>query len=367
MAEITFIEPDLDFVASIKENGGESLQKCYQCATCTVVCNVTHNEKPFPRKEMIWAQWGLKDRLINNPDVWLCYQCNDCSVYCPRGAKPSDVLAAIRNLSFKEFAVPSFLGKALSEPGYLALLFFVPIVILLFAVVMVNGFALPEGEIVFSKFLPVKAIDAIFIPVAIFVMATAFSGILRFWKGLNKGGTGKSSIIKSIVLTVIEILKHDSFKKCESNKQRYVSHLLTFYGFLGLFATTNLVMVLLYLFGIETPLPLDNPVKILGNASAISVLIGCTLIIFKRLTDPDSIGQATHFDWTFVLVLYLTVITGILSELFRLSELAVAAYSIYFVHLVFVFFLLAYAPFSKFAHIFYRTTAIVYSKYTNGG
>ncbi len=115
MADSTIVKPDLNFIKDVKSLGGDSLKKCFQCATCSVVCKLTPEEKPFPRKEMIWAQWGLKDKLMQDPDIWLCYNCNDCSVHCPRGAKPGEVLAAVRNYSFINLAFPRLMGKALSQ------------------------------------------------------------------------------------------------------------------------------------------------------------------------------------------------------------------------------------------------------------
>jgi quinone-modifying oxidoreductase subunit QmoC len=57
-------------------------------------------------------------------------------------------------------------------------------------------------------------------------------------------------------------------------------------------------------------------------------------------------------------VLAAVVATGIGSELLRLAQAAVVMYVVYFIHLVLIFALFLYAPYSKFAHLAYRTVAM---------
>src|SRR3972149_6999388 len=131
MAEAALVKPNWEFKASILGLGARDLTACYQCGTCSVVCPIATDANPFPRKEMIWVQWGLKDRLMADSGVWLCHQCNQCSTYCPRDAKPGDVMTALREYNIAHYAVPSFMGKAVSTPKYLPFLLGFPTLILL--------------------------------------------------------------------------------------------------------------------------------------------------------------------------------------------------------------------------------------------
>ena len=90
------IEPDLELIEELAHFGADTFHKCYQCATCSVACSLSPDQDPFPRKEMLWAKWGLKDRLLKDVDVWTCYYCGDCSTRCPRKAEPGETMMALR-------------------------------------------------------------------------------------------------------------------------------------------------------------------------------------------------------------------------------------------------------------------------------
>jgi len=364
MVEGNLIKPNLKFVKQIISAGGCSLKKCYQCATCSVICKLSTDNNPFPRKEMIWAQWGLKKKLITNPDIWLCYQCSDCTVYCPRGAKPSEVMAGIRRLVISYYSFPKFLGNMVADVKYLPLLIAFPVVLFLAILGFTGHLNIPSGEIVFSKFMPHLYVDAVFIPTALFALLAFSIGISRYWNDMQVNSPPKSKIgiVPSLISAIVEILTHTRFNKCELNNSRAIGHLGVFYGFVGLAITTGLAGFYLYILHMESPYPLLSPLKIMGNISAIALFVGCTLVIINRIKNKEQASIGTYFDWVLILVIYTVVISGILTELIRLADIAILAYPIYFIHLVAVFFLFFYAPYSKLAHLLYRTAAMVYAK-----
>jgi len=133
----------------------------------------------------------------------------------------------------------------------------------------------------------------------------------------------------------------------------------------GLFITTNFVLVYEYLLHIKTPLSFFSlsgfVPKLLGNASGIALFIGVILMVKNRMDNQDD-NPASGYDWLFLSVVLLVGITGFLAQFTRLAGLAGPAYLIYFLHLVFVFYIIAYLPFSKLAHLLYRSTAIIHAK-----
>ncbi|MCW9096564.1 MAG: quinone-interacting membrane-bound oxidoreductase complex subunit QmoC, partial [Ignavibacteriaceae bacterium] len=276
MNERTLIQPDTEFINYLKKNGGDTLKECYQCATCSVVCSLSPQHEAFPRKEMIAAGWGQKDKLISDPDVWLCHGCTDCSTYCPRGAKPADVLGAVRSYIIEFFAFPRFMGRIVKKPAYLIPLLLVPFIILF--LFLYNNFdgnfsQLNEGTVRFSRFLPHIIVEAFFIGGNILIFIFAAIGLFRFWKNLNTitPVAKKQSFLGVLFATISEILTHKNFNTCSENPSRFWGHLLIFYGFLGAMLTAGLAVGALVLYDL-TPIPFFHPIKILGNLSGIALV-----------------------------------------------------------------------------------------------
>ncbi|HVO84247.1 MAG TPA: quinone-interacting membrane-bound oxidoreductase complex subunit QmoC [Syntrophobacteria bacterium] len=376
----TPVEPDLEFVREIQKAGGDTLKKCFQCATCSVVCPLSPDQKPYPRKEMSYAQWGLKDRLVNDVDVWLCHYCNDCSTYCPRGARPGDALRAVRAASFKHFALFGFMGKIVGEAKYFPVMLGIPVVLLLMILGFTGHLNIPAGEVDFRKLFPLIVVDIIFVTMATLAVVSLGFGIKSFLLGIHDNGIREGyaedlpldwkKYAQSLVTVIPTILFHKKFQECTTNKDRYTAHLLVFFGFIGLFIVTSLGFLGLYIVPVKSladflapPYTIGNPVKWLAAVSALSLLVGILLVINNRMKKKAVESRITYLDWSLILAILVVVVTGISAWLLRLAGVAGLAYPVYFVHLVGVFYIIAYLPYSKLAHLVYRTAAMGYAAY----
>ncbi|MGH9004552.1 MAG: quinone-interacting membrane-bound oxidoreductase complex subunit QmoC [Acidimicrobiia bacterium] len=368
---------DPDVVDRMVGFGAETLRRCYQCGTCSVVCPRTPLENAFPRKEMVWAQWGLVDRLAVNADAWLCYQCNDCITHCPVDARPGDVMAASRDLQIETYAFPQFMGRIPSDRRLLPLAVAIPLglvtlMLLTAKVVFGEGTSLPEGDILFEHFVGHGWLDIFTMTLVGVVAVLSAVGLRKFWAGLQSTvppGTPRQPLLQSLRGTAGDVLSHRDFEDCKTSHTRRWAHMAIFYGFLGLVAATTGAALYTEIFPIvgiewhnnELSLPIWDPVKIVGNVGGIALLFALGQTLLARRKRPGVTGKSSYSDWFFSGLLVLTAATGFITEILRYTGVRLA-YPAYAVHLVSVYGLFAYFPFSKFSHAMYRTAALTFAR-----
>ena len=355
------LKPDIAFKKELERISGSSLSTCMQCGTCSVVCNLSPEERPFPRKEMVYAGWGMKGKLIGNPDIWLCHQCGDCSTNCPRGVNPAEVFAATRELTYKHYARPKFLGKILSDIKWLPLAILIPVIIIGAIIYAATSFIIPEGPVNYSNFFPHAWLNASFTLLTALSYTIASIGFKRFWKDLQSqfpDHKSDSGFIKSFMKVKNDIFAHSRFNKCEKSKSNKLSHFLVFYGFLLLLFVT--VCAIIAVFMHKYPFSFFNPFKILGNIASIMLFTGLGIMIYNRLTKHEGTERSSYGDWLFIIAMFLLTLSGVVIEAGRIFDWQ-SAYYLYFAHLVCVWFVIIYLPFTKFGHIVYRTIAMTYA------
>ena len=358
MFELT---PDITFKKELEAISGAPLNACMQCGTCSVVCTLSPEEKPFPRKEMAYAAWGMPGKLTGNPDIWLCHQCGDCSTHCPRGVKPADLLAGVRQLTYRHYARPRFLYRILSQPAWLPVAILVPVVIIAGIMAMAGTLRIPEGAVNYSKLFPHAWLNTSFTLLTFLAYGVAFSGWRRFWKDLQAQfphRKAEGGFFRNLRGAWRQILAHERFGRCGTGRRRRWSHMLVFYGFV--------MLLVLTLYAIYTviagtyPLKITDPFKIMGNVASVMLVVGLVMMMWDRLTGREVAGHSTYSDWLLLVSLLLLTLSGVVIQMARFLEWQ-AAYPLYFFHLVCVWFVIIYLPFTKFGHMVYRTIAMTYA------
>ena len=217
-------------------------------------------------------------------------------------------------------------------------------------------------------------------------------GVSRFWRDLNARGQAmgfadnreheKRSIAASIRATLRNILLHEDFDRCTFNHPRMNSHRFVLFGFVGLLVVDLWVLTVrfnpLLKDAFVYPFNFWSPWKILANLAGGAMLIGCfphgsdertapyavQVTLFKGTLFKGTLFKGTWFDWMFLGLALATVLTGFGCEILHYARVDPLRYAVYVVHLATVFALIVLLPYSKFAHMIYRATAMVYAAHT---
>ena len=382
----TPLTPDRDLLRRIGSSGGEDLRQCMQCATCSGVCELAAEHAPVPRKEMLWAQWGMRDQLMADVDIWLCHECHDCTERCPRGARPGDVMAALRRECVAHFSTPRFLARAALRPINLVL-FFVFSSALLFGAYLIwdqpsvtastSSAVEPRIVIGFCTAFPHELLLTLFGSVVLFDCLVLSVSLTRFWHALRAAlcrtptETRAASISASVAAVVKRIAWHQDFARCTNQGPRRISHSLVIYSMLALVLVDIWVITARYnplRVGLVYPLGLRDPWKVMANVAGTMLIIGCTVMCRDRIrrggeTNARQRPTGTYFDWQLLVLLLGVAITGFLTQVLHFMRLDAERVWAYCMHLVTVLTFLLLLPYSKLAHAGFRSVALVFAEH----
>jgi len=353
------IKSDPTLLAEVRKYGNFDPNACYQCGSCTVICNLVNDSVSFPRKIMRYIMFGLRKLSLSSLEPWLCYYCGDCSTTCPRETEPGEAMMTLRRYLTAQYdwtgLIWIFHGPLVTER------------------VELNTFAPAEMVHIFDLIL--------FCILAFFLLSNAFR---MYWFTMHQGSSARiPDVIRGIIKDGFGFTMHQGekiripfhlfiteawtliwnfvtqklFLKCANNMGRWIKHFLLVSGYMLMLF---LVVVLLMWFQTDNIYPIYHPQRWLGYYATAVLLFGTVEILIGRIRKREQIHRFSDFsDWMFPILLLLTVVTGILVHIFRYTGLPLATYYTYTLHLIIAVAMLAVeVPFGKWAHMLYRPLAI---------
>ncbi len=371
-----------DFRDEIIQLGGTSLDCCMNCGNCTAVCSLTQNGSYFPRRLIRYAQLGMKDRILGDKDLWLCYYCGDCSQTCPRQADPGEIMAATRRYAIAQYDVTGVSG-ALYRSRMVHWVVLLALSCLFTLLLLWHRGDLQGNQLGLFDWIPGHIIHdlgiAVFVLVGIAMVADLFNMIRHFFQAQKRSGNSLSlkwaRLPTALGYAITESLGQGRYRSCnglddddprddvQDDTRRswqlnpWLVHALILWGFLGLLLATTLD----YLFkDIGSYVPIWSPIRLLGTVAGLVCLYGTSVAIWRRWTRPTAYYSLTRYsDWFLLWLLLATVFTGFITELaVYLPNPTWFGYFLFLAHVVLAMDLVVLLPVTKFAHVVYRPVAL---------
>ncbi len=349
---------------------GRMMTICNACRYCEGHCAV------FPAMELRLDFAAADLKYLAN----LCHNCGSCFHHC-QYAPPHEfnvnlpkALAEVRAETYKSYAWPGFLAGLFERNGLIAGI----LTAVSLALVMVLTFALVDpavlsaahtGDGAFYAIIPHGVMAYGFGGVSLYVALALLMGFRNFWVEMRELDPAPSGVA-AFGRALLDVLTMQNLAgggdgctypgETPSHARRWF-HQLTFYGFSLCFAATSVATVYHYAFGWPAPYAWTSLPVLLGTVGGVGLLIGPVGLLWLRhratvetpeTADPPRFGM----DASFIVLLFLTSLTGLL--LLALRETP-AMGLLLAIHLGVVLGLFVTLPYGKFVHAIYRLAALI--------
>lgn len=307
----------------------------------------------------------------------LCHDCRACQQACMY-TEPHEfalnipkIMSEVRLESYEHWSWPTFLGKSFSSTSIGILLgCFAAVIVCIAAFLSIPASrlgAIHRGPAAFYRIVPYLAMV---VPAAALFLYGAiiwFQGGIRFWteseSPLLSRPSGFAPIFRAIRDSLTLKYLGGSGSGCyypgeSPSSVRRVFHSFVFWGIILDFLSTTLAFVYQDIVHMQPPYSYGSAPVILGTLGGLGLIIGCPgLIYLKYKSNPaQSAAKAYGLDYTFLIFLTLTSLTGLLTLLLRTTSALGPALVI---HLAMVAALFLTAPYGKFVHFIYRSFAVI--------
>jgi citrate/tricarballylate utilization protein len=343
------------------------LEVCNACRYCEGYCAV------FPALER-------KRRFSPEDVVYLANLCHDCRacfyacMYAPPhefGVNLPKALAEVREQTYSKYALPNVVSDLARRNAWL---------LVIGGLVSLVGFGLvgalsPGGLLTahtgpgaFYSVIPYVVMMVPALLISVYAICVMVAGALTFARdiGARDRVTWRQSLAAVGEALSLRYLRGGTAGGCfypseRTSNARLVFHMLVFYGFVSAFIATIIAAVMQDVLGQEPPYPIVSAPVIFGSLGGIAIIVGATgMLILKRRSDREPAdGASLNLDWLFLLSLNLVALTGMALLILRETPLMGV---LLVVHLATVLSLYVSAPYGKFAHVLYRSAALVQNR-----
>lgn len=342
---------------------GRQFSVCNACRYCEGFCAV------FPAAETRTDFTGGDVAYLAN----LCHDCRMCFDACPftppheYAVNIPQVLAAARTETYERYGWPRALARLLRIPATgTASIAAIAFVLLVAASVASAGavvfFTPHAGPGAFYRILSFGALVSGALLLTAFGLLAITAGAVAFARDIGLPKLSAPAFARATHEAFALVYLRGGGAGCydahRGSSSRRLLHGFVFWGFLAAFASTTAAGIEQDLLGILPPFPLLSIPVVLGVIGGLAILAGSTgLIALKSRSDPaPESRRMTVLDYTFLAVLALVALSGLLLLAFRGTA---AMGSLLTVHLALLVALYATAPYGKFVHFVYRYLSLV--------